>query len=85
MTATHSDHEAVAVRVARPLMYRGQRREAGETLQVPPADAWQLLSGGRAELAAAERDGATVAAAVRAEVKAALELERRAPPARRPR
>lgn len=63
----------VRVRVTRPLMYRGERRERDEVLRVEPADAWLLWSSGRAALEDEARDGAAVVAAVRAETKAALE------------
>lgn len=68
----------VKVRVLRPLLYRAERREAGEVLSVPPADAWLLCSGGRAELRD-QRDGEAVRKAVAAETKAALAREQRRP------
>lgn len=67
----------VKVRVLRPLHYRAQPHAAGEVLKVPPADAWQLCSSGRAALEDPERDGAAIVAAVQAETKAALALERK--------
>lgn len=67
---------SIKVIVTRPLMYRGERRERNEVLTVSPADAWQLCSGGRAELRD-PRDGAAVKAAVQAEVAATLKAEGR--------
>lgn len=67
----------VRVRVTRPLMYRGERRERDEVLKVPPADAWMLCSSGRAELEDAGRDGQAVVDAMREQAKAAVALERK--------
>lgn len=41
---------SVLVRVDRPLMYLGERAEAGTHLRVSPADAAALVDGGRATL-----------------------------------
>jgi len=65
----------VEVLVLRPLLYLGRRREAAEVLSVPPADAWQLCSGGRAEMHDARRDGAAVHAAVTADNVRALKAD----------
>jgi len=68
--------DVVKVLVLRPLVYLGQRREAAEVLNVRPADAWMLCSGGRAEMVDPKRDNAAVHAAVTADNIRALRAER---------
>ncbi len=41
---------AIQVRVRSALLFRSQRREAGQVLEVIPLDAGELLASGRAEL-----------------------------------
>lgn len=67
----------VRVKVLRPLMYLGERREKDAVLKVPAVDAWLLWSSGRAALEDEARDGAAVVEAVREQAKAAVALERK--------
>ena len=61
----------VTINVKRPLLFRGERREAGMHLDVQPVDAADLLASGRAELLR-EQDAPTVKDAVMAATRAAL-------------
>lgn len=58
----------IQLRVLRPLMFRGDRCEAGARLKVSPNDAAQLLSSGRAALED-ERDADAVRAAIEDETR----------------
>ncbi len=62
---------AIQVRVRSPLLFRSQRRETGQVLEVIPLDAGELLASGRAELVN-HADAAAVRKAVEAHTAKAV-------------
>lgn len=68
--------DTIIVRVLRPLMFRSQRREAGQTIRATALEAAELVASRRAELAHAA-DAAAVAAAQREAIRRAIKAEGR--------